>query len=397
LLLPAQWFELSDHQALDNPTLPDEVHTYAATPSSTGALGPWTHVLSGGREVLIGTSAVADSTGFIFARDGTYANPIDPGGRYRAVWNRVGPPAPGAGPAAIAHDGWLFAAGGIVTGTVPDYSCSPRTRNTRSNLVYAARIAADGSVGSWRTAVPLPRGGVVRLVASAQQVYALTTPTPRQAPVDLVAIPWTELLASIEPGEPGEPGSDPPTPPRRVPAAPAHRPYNIDIPDDWIEVSAALIAQDASFALEYRTKMDPRTTLHVSWIRFHNDHEDRPTSALSMALGRAEVGFLDHSGMRNFDPNGWKPEMSTVIDRVWSRPPHAIRLRMVGVADSSAHVWIALAACTGIESELAACEKVLATLSRVESEPPLRLMWWMLGITLVVVAAIAMRIWIKRR
>jgi hypothetical protein len=391
--------------SINVPTLPDEVHTYAATPSSTGALGSWTHVLSGGREVLIGTSTVADSTGFILAREGTYANPIDPGGRYRAVWHRVGPPTPGAGPAAIAHDGWLLVAGGIVRDSVPAYSCNPRPRNTSSNLVYAARIAADGSVGRWRAAAPLPRGGVVRLVASAQQVYALTTPTPRRAPVDLVAIPWTELVASIEPGElgkpgeptaPGEPGSDPPAPPRRIPEAPAHRPYKIDIPDAWIEVPAEPIAQDAAFALEYRTKTDPRTTLHVSWIHFHSDHEDRPTGALSRALGRAEIGFIDNTGMRSRGPNSWKPEISTVIDTVWSRAPHAIHLRMVGVADSSAHVWIALAACTGIESELAACEKVLATLNRVESEPSSRLMW-MLGITLVVVAMIAMMIWIKRR
>jgi hypothetical protein len=89
--------------------------------------------------------------------------------------------------------------------------------------------------------------------------------------------------------------------------------------------------------------------------------------------------------------------MTTVIDRVWSRPPHAIHIRMTGVASSSAHVWVALAACIGIESELAACEKVLATLNRVESEPRSRLMWWMLGITLVMVVVIAMTIWIKRR
>jgi hypothetical protein len=126
------------------------------------------------------------------------------------------------------------------------------------------------------------------------------------------------------------------------------------------------------------------------------DHEDRPSGALSTALSRAEIGFIDKSGMRSRGPSSRKPEMSTVIDTMWSRPPHAIHLRMVGVADSSAHVWIALAACTGIERELAACEKVLATLSRVESEPSSRLMW-MLGITLVVVAAIAMMIWIKRR
>jgi hypothetical protein len=154
---------------------------------------------------------------------------------------------------------------------------------------------------------------------------------------------------------------------------------------------------DAAFALEYRTKTDPRTTLHVSWIRFHDDREDRPTSALSLALGRAEAGFIADSGMRSRSPHAWRPEMSTVIDTVWSRPPHAIHLRMVGVADSSARVWIALAACTGIDSELAACENVLATLSRVESDRPSRLTWWLLGITLVVVAAIATRIWIKRR
>src|SRR6185295_12117495 len=114
-------------------------------------------------------------------------------------------------------------------------SC-PRWRNTRSNLVYAARIAADGSVGRWRAAAPLARGAVARLVASAQRLYAVMSPTPDRATVDVVAIPWIELVASIEPG------ADPPTPPRQIPDAPAHRPYQIDIPDDWIEAPAMPIA-----------------------------------------------------------------------------------------------------------------------------------------------------------
>src|SRR5262249_37119541 len=141
-------------------------------------------------------------------------------------------------------------------------------------------------------------------------------------------------------------------------------PYQLELPDDWVEEEADPIEPRADFAVEYHAQNDSRTTLHITWIR-------KPKADLPERVERV----LDWS--RRY---GWfysaalvDPAASSVdAELAYARGASPRQLRLVGSADGS-NVWLAAASRTGPDDQLAACEAILA---RLELRGSSKRKWW---------------------
>jgi hypothetical protein len=312
----------------------DKILMSAASPEPIGALAAWTSVTINPAGRHWGSTRIG-GTEFALDRDHVYARVIDRGGRYRSFSKPVGSPLPYRSPSVIGRGNWLFALGGMVPEPGSDGLC-PREKELY--FVHGARIGRDGEVGAWAEAAPLPRGGVRQVVATTEWVYAFLRRHDQHA-TDVVAIRWSDLMASTHAPEPHAPV-----------AAGALRPYRITIPPGWIETPSDSFEPDASFALEYQAVGHPETTLHVEWI----DQRVDPRTKLE----HVEQAMLDH-------PDGSAIEDiedSLMIEETHDRGPHVRHLRIAGSVDGD-HVQVAAAVCAGPRGRIDACEMILETLA----------------------------------
>jgi hypothetical protein len=340
------------------------------------------HMSSGDPFVWVSAFEPSIPRVFDLSPDATYAVDVTPGTRFDAWWHHAGPPLPIRNAGAVWHGNWIIAAGGSMMqkGRAErwDGPCGPRPLQVFPHHTYAARIVSDHMISAWHTAAPLPHGGFSVLAAGEQRLYAFA-PTDRSTTV--VAMPWSELEASVAP--------DPDALRPRVVHVPTP-PWTIDIPDGWTQTDAEPLDAGASIAYDYAVPGDPGTILHVEWIEEHLDRDADRTLSDRMQLTYDVLLGYPH-GYNSIAPLPPSGEVTAATDQ----PPNARMLHMVGDIDGGT-VRITAAVCAGRQGRLSACEDALATLQPFAPPSRWRPLAWMLGLAAIVLAGLILS-WRVRR